>query len=133
MTKAGFFRWLCMRIAKLVHSLPANLRFINQRKHHRKRTSKALVAVDLQLALMKLHDLVDDGQPESVSLCSMGGVALIKAVEDMVCLLLTHAAAVIHNAEHDVILLFMELKDNLPLWGRKLHCVVDQIDPDLVQ
>ena len=103
------------------------------RQDHAEGRALSGLALDLDDALRKLHDLPDERQPEAVALGLMRGVALIEFLENALLHVRLHAAAAVGDGHDGALpLLQQRQRDHAP--GRaELDRVGDQVAPDIGQ
>ena len=80
---------------------------------------------------MQQHDPLGEGQAESVSLGGMGGIPLIKALEDVSLYFLAHADSGVRDTDADRGDRPAQADGDTASFLREFYGVVDQILPDL--
>ena len=102
------------------------------RQHHGE-GGAVFITADIHLAMMQLHDLFDNGQSHAVALGGMGFVRLIELLENAVPFFGRDGAAGVRDSHPDTFRAGLDRHPDQPVFRRELDCVVQQIDPDLLQ
>ena len=82
---------------------------------------------------MQQHDPLGEGQAESVSLGGMGGIPLIKALEDVSLYFLAHADSGVRDTNADRRGGPVQADGDPAAFSCEFYGVVDQVLPDLRQ
>ena len=82
---------------------------------------------------MQLHDALCDGKPQSVSVRSMGGISLIKFVEDMRRGFRRDSCTLIGKCNRDSAINLFHPYPNPAMYRRKFNGIAQQINPYLAQ